>query len=672
MIQIINTPPTLALSNNPMRYTLRFTDNNGEPYRSRGAGVKLEIISGSFVQDDSVIVVLSKPLLSNPINYVFICRNTPNLDNEFLPSSTINNLLEKIQKHHQLGPLTTAFLHNATGITIETLSQDQGWVIDITVISSIATTTKATYLPAQNNLPVDYKALINLIFEKSLNQGDWEIVFNGELYPDEKGIDTEIYVNNVLTAVSDYIQPQNPFIEYSRTGVTITKNLKRYYANFEERNNTGIVGSYQDTIRAIITGGIANRIWYASDFLGSINQTNSFLTYQPNAKKVIKTGVEWITWFNYTGEIKTIQINVKRYFKDGTFSDAPVLQAENEIPPYFCATLSVSPNVFGLNDTVSHYEIYVKDDNNVRLSPTRTYIIDYDRWRNIRQLAYLNTFGAPEVVTCFGALTQSVKIKAQNFEQTTKIGDYILKENRREVDGYEFQYTYRSGHLDSDFQEAYTEMALSNVLYDVTTPQYLGLVLMDTREEPIRDTRQKIQSWAWNIKPRIQEENYSPDALLRLAGNLPNNNTEDLSIGGVTYNPTQQEVYIRYRTVINVATLNNLATNGQLVFPAIYYISATQQMYFAPNANSVELMGGGSDVQITRESFTLSPGITSFTVQGFPISANDPKVLIFFGGTLRNEGEAKDYTIGNGNIVTWRWSQISEEIKGEVIKISIT
>jgi hypothetical protein len=672
MIQIINTPPTLAFSKNPMRYTLRFTDNQGEPYRARGAGVRLQMVSGNFVEDDTVTVNITKPLLNNPINFVFSCSNNATADNEFLPSATIDNLLNAIKKNHQLAPLTFAFLHNATGMTIETFENEQGWDIDITVISTTATTTKTTYAPAKFNLPVDYRAFASLVFEKSLNQGNWETVFDGELYPDERGIDTELYINRLLNDTHDFVSPNNPFLDYNRSGVTITKNIKRYYTKYEERDETGIIGRYQDNIKGIIAGGIANRIWFASDYIGNLDATNSFLTFQPNAKRVPKTGVEWITWFNYTGEKKTIQINVKRYFKDGSSSNAPVLQAQNEVPSYFCATLSVSPNVFGLNDTVSHYEIYVIDDNNVRLSPTRTYIIDYDRWRNLRQLAYLNTFGAPEIVTCFGGLTQNVKVKAQNFEQTTKIGDYLFKENQREIDGFEFQYIYRSGHLDSNFQEAFTELAMSRVLYDVTTPQYFGLVLIDSREEPIRDSRKKIQSWTWNIKPRIQEDNYSPDALLRLAGNLPNNTTEDLSIGGVTYNPTQQEVFIRYRTVINVQTLNNLAANGQLVFPAIYYISATQQMYFAPTANAVELMGGGSDVQISRESFTIGPGITSFTVQGFPISANDPKVLVFTGGILRNEGDNKDYTIGNGNVVAWRWAEVIEEIKGEVIKISIT
>lgn len=80
------------------------------------------------------------------------------------------------------------------------------------------------------------------------------------------------------------------------------------------------------------------------------------------------------------------------------------------------------------------------------------------------------------------------------------------------------------------------------------------------------------------------------------------------------------------------------------------------------------MAGTGGNLQVLRHEFTLSPSVNSFTVSGFTVSDSDTNVLVFLGGTLRNKGNSKDYTISAGNTVTWAYP-LTEQITGVVIKI---
>jgi hypothetical protein len=129
-----------------------------------------------------------------------------------------------------------------------------------------------------------------------------------------------------------------------------------------------------------------------------------------------------------------------------------------------------------------------------------------------------------------------------------------------------------------------------------------------------------------------------------------------------------QEAYVSYRTMPNLTALNAAATGNLLSNPAVYYVQSLNTVYFAYAPNQyVAMAGTGGNLQVLRHEFTLSPSVNSFTVSGFTISDSDTNVLVFLGGTLRNKGVSKDYTI-LGNTVTWAWG-LMEEITGVVIKI---
>jgi hypothetical protein len=180
-------------------------------------------------------------------------------------------------------------------------------------------------------------------------------------------------------------------------------------------------------------------------------------------------------------------------------------------------TFPVSTVALDIPDGVKYYWVQVLSSG-VLVGATKYFIIDNTPYKSVRVLAYLNQFGLPETTICTGGVTEKSIIEAETYNSVrgaTSAGNVLRFD--RQVQGYEKEYAYRTGIINAHEKEALTEVALSPVLYDVTTLHYFALNLVSDKSqtELIRDMDETIYSYEWVVRPRINMGNFSTEAQLQ-------------------------------------------------------------------------------------------------------------------------------------------------------------
>jgi hypothetical protein len=129
-------------------------------------------------------------------------------------------------------------------------------------------------------------------------------------------------------------------------------------------------------------------------------------------------------------------------------------------------------------------------------------------------LAYLNAFGVPETIICTGGVTNRTIVDAENYTSVRGAASSgnVLRSDRI-VKNFGKDYLYRTGYLTSAQKEVLTELPLSPVLFDITNPQYIALVLKADRAQPeiIKDTEEYLYSYEWTVEPRIMPGSFAPE-----------------------------------------------------------------------------------------------------------------------------------------------------------------
>jgi hypothetical protein len=217
--------------------------------------------------------------------------------------------------------------------------------------------------------------------------------------------------------------------------------------------------------------------------------------------------------------MKEARLRVKYY---GTSELEITHQTGNLVQAGTCITFPVSPTALSLPDGTTHYEIQVINANAEILSPTRTYTIDKNAY-GVRQLAYLNAFGCPEVAHCFGIRAVMVTVSVTEWEEIqVKTTGAIIQVNKRISETYTRKFIYRTGIITKDLKEVYTELALSPSVFDITGEHYQGLVLTNikNRDELITEEGQNVYGWQWEFDELVQSHNFGSEKLHALVGDL--------------------------------------------------------------------------------------------------------------------------------------------------------
>lgn len=625
MIRIAETPAVLSLAKNPIVF--KFThENNGQLMTSQGAKSVLIIphgiinpnLPGFFDEGQSILLkVTTTDLKVFQNGYTF--KSVPNGASDIPLSTTLLELVALFQHN----PIFAPYL-DIIGVD----EQDQ-YVLTAQLKYQEAISVEWLFTPTNSrnytiqNIPLstldDTEAEMEVFFEKTYRAANWTKSARLKLFFYHTIGFTHANIANILEAECVLSLPENPFVHYSRTLPTISNNIKRFYVVIWDNNQP-----IYDTVRYVINGGLSNRIWLKTPFNPSFN--NAFLTYQPDFKRLALSSIEYLTWFNYKDTAQTVALTVKPYSGNTSLAEKAVYSMG--VPPSLCVTLPVSPSALSLDPFVTHYEILLKNAQNELIAPIRSFIIGVHK--PIRLLAYLNTWGVPEVVTCTGSLTTRIVITAETWSVIRHIqaGVSILK-NERLVSEMTRKYTYRTGFITQQQKEAYTELTLSPRVFDITTPQYQGLVLTESKiEDLLSEEGEYLYTIEWQFEPLISENAFAPDELIRKTATLTEPPAFPHGVGSGINNGTGLKAFY-----LTQAEFDQLVADAALEENALYFITDQnpQQVWFSGGENAAVNITFGPLRYVKVQNLTSD----TLIVQGISVSTPEERERMrFYRGNL--------------------------------------
>ncbi|MPR36555.1 hypothetical protein [Salmonirosea aquatica] len=120
-----------------------------------------------------------------------------------------------------------------------------------------------------------------------------------------------------------------------------------------------------------------------------------FLTWQPDHKRVGRSQEEYLYFLlNISPAPEQVRLRVQHYPADGSIPEAvTVLTLDNPLL-YAVVGCPVGAAVLGIPATVTRYEVWLSDQNDRRLSETRTYLPDDAYQPQERSVLFVNSLGA--------------------------------------------------------------------------------------------------------------------------------------------------------------------------------------------------------------------------------------------------------------------------------------
>lgn len=520
MLNFITEPSTITFSENPVVYRIQAAGLNGQPFRAKGARSIMETTALGF-EIGGFLTLNIQEADGTPIVVKMTAKADPTGEFEFLYNDEFFNIAQQFANHRLIAPSVKVTFSESNGVktfTAEAREIEPNWIVLWTVEGISTEITNFDF--SVMNAPTGYRVGYEVFFEKEYLSAKWESVFEGFCHARDNGDDVYINISDVLSRECKASLRENPFSLYSRTQPVLADNLRRYYVRFKESAaNIAPVWTLKP-VQTVLIGGLPNHEWLTGGGLDSFNASRSILSYQPT-RYIQRNGIEWLSWYNYTFQEKTVKLEIVTILNSGqteTFTKSQIL-----VPVFRTATFAVTATALQLSEFVRAYNIRVIDATTESpLSAWKLYVCEDDFPQTTRLLGYLNAFGVPETAICAGDLTRKVAIvdrRAQGVRGSSSAGQ-ITRTERNIID-YSIQYTYRSGYINTLQKEAYTELRLSSVLFDVTTPNYLALVLKaEQTSDTISDTGERIYSAEWFCDLRIAPQNFGLDSLLRAASTL--------------------------------------------------------------------------------------------------------------------------------------------------------
>lgn len=491
MITIVETPPSLALAFNPINFKIAAKDAQNNPYRAVNARSTLLFLARSINEGDTITVTIN----GNAVVFTAVAANPT--DFQFLASATLSQIATRIGLNYLVAPFLRL---SSAADTIVAEAKTAKTTITMSIFSEESDVTITNSPPVAFNAPLGYKLLFSVFFEKRWMNNNWELVAEAEIFADEFGGVMQVPVGSIIKKASESSINLSPFSTYNQSVPQNADIFRRYYVAVREVSDAGFLSQIHDAPRRVLVGGVSTELFLASDFF----QTSKWLSYQPNAKRVTRSGLEFITWFNASNTDVDVQLQVKPYNQFGELDIIAPTAFQITVEAQRAAIFPVAPNTLFLPSDTVMYEVQLFHDNGDPLSTIRQYIVvePKSEWR---MLGYLNAFNCPETVWCRGDFT----IQDGIVGETWKTSDGSTVGNARQKIETDKKYTYRSGFLSADWKKSLLEIAASPVVYDLTnTAAPFRLVLeKEITNEKTFETLETNYAYEWIFRPFYDSEN---------------------------------------------------------------------------------------------------------------------------------------------------------------------
>lgn len=346
----------------------------------------------------------------------------------------------------------------------------------------------------------NYGALMQVWVQDSYPSGEYALRLE-EVYPVNSEFVAEADISRALRA---YLYP--PYVPSSNLaeGERMLGNFKRFLVRAGERsgNPPVIQGLSEDSnLQCHLAGrsevARAGGGWEAQ--MTGAGDYWRFMTNWPNTsaatpKRVRPVQREFLAVVVQDGDIDELRLKVDLYYTDYTVAMDVLLTtytAEGDILRGEQVIFPVGVEQMGLEDfvsakTLSHYTIYLDNEDGDRVSEQRFYVVDREHHEYLRQFHYLSTAGGMDTVALVGPRSELAEAIMQRGNRNVPIvPDDIMdvRDNADMLEAMNVVHELGTEHLYQDELEALRELISSELVIERVAGRHWPVRILTTKLE---------------------------------------------------------------------------------------------------------------------------------------------------------------------------------------------
>lgn len=396
-----------------------------------------------------------------------------------------------------------------------------GWDVSMSNTGGFSTATDAGSADAT---PDNYRVLVEVFFEKTYREGDYERVAQLEGQPDTATGWLYFDVSDILAAQCRATRTEPLVPVYGTTVPALADNLRRYFIRYtEEYGSPAEVQAWAYTdVKFCMDGGVSQAVHAESGYFGYLSEKsagNAFLTWMPDGRVVSIAEPQYLSWYNYTGSTKMVMIQVVEYDVDTgavaetsyTLADGPSVRDKETIifPVGLWNIGTYNADCFKVAVRVVDFDSDWEGGSPEFLSESRIYYIDRNYQEGIRYVQYLNGFGVPESVRCTGEWTKRLEVRRETASRSLTPGySSLASDNFQYARDFAPTFVYRTGYLRKADAEVLQEVLIAGEVYDSSSDGYIPLLLTSNTFE-VTSTRETLHSYQFAARARMDMKNFS-------------------------------------------------------------------------------------------------------------------------------------------------------------------
>src|SRR5574343_385390 len=331
MLSLIEQLPNISLSANSIFLKLRSTDNSGTPYQAQPMKFGFVLQEAEMSVSTPITVQYTEP--NGTISTLgFTCVASPATENQ-LPQYLTSGIgytfetwctmiAERIGKHSRIAPYFRVYSEVITTTSFRLVFRprtfESNWALTFSSTGGIVTSTDAPIAPVASNIPQQYRIRYEVFFEKTYNGGDFLKVYSGFADADTEGYSTIDVSDTLHTYMRQNCMMLAPPQYYPTVSPYVVDNVRNFYVRFcEEYGVPSVTQAWSySTVKKVLYGGIADNLFNYDSPINRIGGLNAFLSFQQNRKTVIPAVAEWLPWYNFTNQARTVRLQAVCYNAD--------------------------------------------------------------------------------------------------------------------------------------------------------------------------------------------------------------------------------------------------------------------------------------------------------------------------------------------------------------------
>ncbi|MGB1300386.1 MAG: hypothetical protein ACPG5O_04110 [Pseudoalteromonas tetraodonis] len=286
----------------------------------------------------------------------------------------------------------------------------------------------------------NYQVYLDLFIELTNDAGTFTRILELKNGVDENYV-SEFNLDGILDLYTSRTLPDLSTHEL----IKVVDQIKKFKIDIAWRDydNTVPLGFTQVATEYLFMAGGTSKLFQIEEdeFLTWLdNSPDRFLTWHPGNKLVTETQPEYLSWLCQESSADVLWVNAEVFYTDGdsaNFQEVFELDADqyaNTVYQFPCGYDVISGLTHYAGKIISHYDVWLEDENEVIKTERRRFIVDRQTARGNLYVQYFNSFGVIETMRLHGITTRRHETKkevfgVENNSNTSFSQDNVLQSN---------------------------------------------------------------------------------------------------------------------------------------------------------------------------------------------------------------------------------------------------